>query len=295
VTVKTGAELDHATIRAQVRGLELSAIRAVKQLTAGSYRSAFRGKGVEFSEIREYGPGDDVRAIDWNVTARLGRPHIKRFTEEREQTLMFLIDASASTMFGAKRETAAVLFSALALAAATNGDEAGLIVFTSEVEQYVPPAKGIVHVERLIRDLVTLRPRNSGTNLTAAFEFLKKVRRKRSFVFLLTDFLASDFERELRLCARRNELIALSISDPREHELPDCGLIEIEDSESGALSLIDSSDAKVRQAFSTMARQRREGLHKMLRSAGADHLAIQAGVDFFPDLARFLQAHARNN
>ena len=288
------AALDHAAIRAQVRRLKLRAHKTVTQATIGAFRSAFRSRGVEFQEIREYVPGDDVRAIDWNVTARFGRPHLKRFSEEREQTLLFLVDGSASLLFGAKRETAAGVFAALALAASVNNDQAGLIMFTSEIEHHVPPAKGVVHVERLIRDLVAFQPRCTGTDLSGALEFVMKVRRRRSFVILLTDFLARGFERSLRLCANRHELVAVSVIDRCEQQLPDCGLMDVEDPESGLQTLIDTSDPNVRAAFAAASRQRRDDLKTTLRSAAVDHLEVETGHDFFPDLVRFLEAHAKN-
>jgi uncharacterized protein (DUF58 family) len=294
-----------AELRRKVLQLELRARKTMSLVTAGAYRSAFRGKGVEFEEIREYVPGDDTRSIDWNVTARMGRPHLKRFSEEREQTLMFLVDVSASTLFGGgsvsssdpvgarKVDAIAELFAVLSLAAVSSSDEAGLILFTDRVELYVPPAKGIVHVRRMIREVLALDARGTGTNLAGALEFLTRVRRKRAFVFLISDFLTDTFERELRTCAAHHDLVAVSVFDAREESLPDCGLMEFEDSESGVHSFLDTGDPQVRDAFETAARQRSELLESVLRSAGADHLRVEAGSDFIPQLARFLRAHAK--
>jgi uncharacterized protein (DUF58 family) len=286
-----------AELRSKVRQLELRARKTMTIVTPGAYRSAFRGKGVEFEEIREYVPGDDTRSIDWNVTARLGRPHLKRFSEEREQSLMFLVDASGSTKFGSgarrKIDSMAEIFSVLAFAAASNNDEVGLILFTGTVERYVPPAKGIVHVQRLIRDVLAFEPRGTGTNLAAALAFLMQVRRKRSFAFLLSDFLDGHFQPELRSCALRHDLVALSVFDAREETLPDCGLVELEDPESGVGRLVDTSAPRVRAAFAAAAQLRRETLSRNLRSIGVDHLRVQAGGSFIPQLAQFLRAHAK--
>jgi len=294
-----------AELRRKVLQLELRARKTMNLVTTGAYRSAFRGKGVEFEEIREYFPGDDTRSIDWNVTARLGRPHLKRFSEEREQTLMFLVDVSSSTLFGSgvvssrdplgarKIDAIAELFAVLSLVAVSIGDEVGLILFTNDVELYVPPAKGIVHVQRMIREVLAFEPRGTVTNIAGALEFLTKVRRKRAFVFLISDFLTEPFERELRTSAARHDLVAISVFDAREAALPDCGLMEFEDSESGAHGFLDTNDPHVRDAFEIAAKQRRERLESVFRSVGVDHLRVQAGSDFIPQLARFLRAHAK--
>jgi uncharacterized protein (DUF58 family) len=286
-----------AELRRKVLQLELRARKAMSLVTTGAYRSAFRGKGSEFEELREYVPGDDTRSIDWNVTARLGRPHLKCFSEEREQTLMFLVDASSSTLFGSgcarKIDAIAELFAVLSLVAVTTHDEVGLILFANNVEVYVPPAKGIVHVQRMIREMLAFEPQGCATNLAGALEFLTKVRRKRAFVFLISDFLADPFQRELLTCAARHDLVAVSVFDIREGSLPDCGLMEFEDSESGLHGFLDTGDPRVRDAFETAAKQRRERLESVFRWAGIHHLRIQAGSDFIPQLARFLRAHAK--
>jgi uncharacterized protein (DUF58 family) len=283
----------------KVRLLELRARKTLGHLTFGAYRSAFRGQGVEFQEIREYVPGDDTRSIDWNVTARLGRPFLKRFSEEREQTVMFVVDGSSSTFFGSgpsqKRDAIAEVFATLALAASNNNDEVGLVRFTDAVELYVPPAKGSLHILRLIREMADFESRDAGTDITAALDFLMKIRHRRSFVFLLSDFLARDFERALRICAKRHNVVAVSAFDAREEQLADCGLMELEDPESGDRWLLDSGDAEVRKAYRTMTEQRKAQLRDLFQSAGIDHLRVEAGTDFFPDLVRFLRNHARRN
>jgi uncharacterized protein (DUF58 family) len=285
-------------LRSKVRKLELRARKTMTVVTPGAYRSAFRGKGVEFEEIREYVPGDDTRSIDWNVTARLGRPHLKQFSEEREQSLIFLVDASRSTIFGSgsqrKIDSILEIFSVLAFAAASNSDEVGLILFTSTVEKYILPAKGIGHVRRMIREVLAFEPRGAGTDLAGTLKFLLQVRRTRSFVFVISDFLAGRYETDLRSCAARHDVVALSIFDPREEVLPDCGLIELEDPESGDRRILDTSDPAVRAAFETAARLKREKLARTLRSGGIDHLRIEAGANFVPQLSQFLRAHAKS-
>ena len=205
-----------AELARRVRSVELRARRTVGELVSGAYHSAFKGQGIEFQEVREYVAGDDTRTIDWNVTARVGRPYIKRFAEERDQTVMLLLDGSRSQSFGAagafKRDMAAEILAMLAFAAAYNKDETGLILFTGEVERYVPPAGGETHVLRLIRDVLAFQPRHRGTNLTRALEFLIKVRRRRSLVFVISDFQDRGFERQLRIAARRHDVIAVSSS-----------------------------------------------------------------------------------
>jgi uncharacterized protein (DUF58 family) len=286
-----------AELRRKVLELELRARKTIALVTAGAYRSAFRGKGVEFEEIREYIHGDDTRSIDWNVTARLGRAHLKRFSEEREQTLMFLVDASSSTLFGSgsarKMDAIAELFAVLSFAAATSHDEVALILFAEGVELYVPPAKGTSHVQRMIRDVLAFEPRGTTTGLAGALEFLMSVRRKRAFVFLISDFLVDGIDLTLRACAARHDVVAVSVFDPREEAVPDCGLIEFEDPESGWHVLLDTADAQVRVAVEATARQRRENLAKEFRSAGIDHLRIEVGTNFVPNLARFLRRHAK--
>ena len=278
-------------LRSKVHQLELRARKIMSHVAPGAYRTAFRAKGVEFEEIREYIPGDDVRAIDWNVTAKLGRPHVKRFAEERELTLMFLVDASRSTLFGAKCDAIAELFAVLALSAVGNGDEVGMILFTDTVEQYFPPGKGMNHVQRMIREVVSFTPRGTGSNLAGALDFLMRIRRKRSFVFLISDYLAGDFKKSMGTCASRHDLVAVSVFDAREETLPDCGLVQMEDSETGRSVVIDTSDVQRRVAFASAAAEHREHLTTLFRSLSVDHLRVEAGSNFVPQLARFLRAH----
>ncbi len=281
----------------RVRLTELRGRRVAGGVVSGAYHSAFKGQGIEFLEVREYVPGDDTRSIDWNVTARVGRPHLKRFAEEREQTVMLMVDGSASSFFGSgavrKSDTAAEVYSVLASAASRNKDQTGAMVFTSEVEVYVPPGRGESHVLRLIRDLLAFRPRHTGTNIRRALEFLSRVRKRRCLVFLLSDFQDEQFERPLRAAARHHDVVALSFFDPREDQVPDCGLVELEDAESGQVRLIDSASAEFRRIYANASEERALRLREALRAAGADHLRIEAGSDYFPALVRFLRVHGR--
>src|SRR5271155_5015586 len=219
----------------QIRRLQLKARRAVEDLLGGEYHSVFKGTGISFEEVREYQPGDDVRAIDWNVTARMGHPFIKRFVEERELTVVLAVDCSGSNQFGTryqqKREVAAELAAVLAFSAISNNDRVGLVGFTDKVERFVPPRKGTRHVLRLIRDVLFFQPKKRGTSLQNALDYLNKVMHRRVIVFLLSDFLDTGFEKSLKRSGRRHDLVAVRITDPREEELPAFGLLELEDAE----------------------------------------------------------------
>lgn len=289
-----------AELARKVRLVELRARRASSGVMSGAWHSAFKGRGMEFHEVREYVPGDDVRAIDWNVTARAGRPYIKRFAEERDQTVMLLVDASRSNCIpgvsATKSALASELCALLAFAAAGNRDATGLILFTNEIELYLPPGRGVAHVLRLIRELLAFQPRGAGTRIASALEFLARVQRRRSLVFLISDFQDRDWERPLSVAARRHELIALPVSDPREQRLPDCGLVAFRDPESGVRFEVDTSDPGVRLAWEASARDRAERLRGAFRKAGVDHLTVEAGSsDYTRRLVAFLQTRAKRD
>src|SRR5437870_2357159 len=222
----------------QIRRLQLRARRAVEDLLGGEYRSVFKGTGIAFEEVREYQPGDDIRTIDWNVTARMGHPFIKRFVEERELTVMLLLDCSGSSRFGTllqqKREVAAELAAVLAFSAISNNDRVGLVAFTDRVERFVPPRKGTRHVLRLIRDVLFFQPQRRGTSLREGLDFLNRVQRRRAVVFFFSDFLDREYERAFKRTGRRHDLVAVRLTDLREEELLAVGLLELEDAESGA-------------------------------------------------------------
>jgi uncharacterized protein (DUF58 family) len=281
-----------ADVLRQVRRLHLRARRLVQTLLGGEYHSAFKGAGLSFEEVREYQPGDDVRAIDWNVTARMGHPFIKRYTEERELTVILLVDCSGSQNFGTqrqpKREVAAELAALLAFCAVANNDKVGLLAFTDRVERYLPPRKGTSHVLRLIRDVLFFQPEHRGTSLREALEFLNRVQHRRAIVFLLTDFQDQGHERVLRRTGRRHDLIAVHIGDPREEELPSVGLLEVQDAETGQRLVVDTGRAAVRQAYAAAAQKRRETVRQLARSARIDLVEVStdgghldALVDFF--------------
>jgi uncharacterized protein (DUF58 family) len=281
----------------KVRGLELRARKMTGGLISGAYHSAFKGRGIEFLDVREYVPGDDTRAIDWNVTARAGHPFVKRYAEERDETVMLLVDGSLSMRFGSgalsKSDTAAEIFAILASAAVQNHDHTGLILFGNEVELYVPPACNGPHLLRMIREVLAYRPREGGTDIARALEFLGRVRRRRSLAFLISDFQARGFDKPLRAQAKHHDLIAVPIHDPRESQLPDCGLIDFKDAETGEIWTVDTSDEQVRGAHEREAWRRSEGLARLFRSAGVDALHIAAGSDYLSSLIAFLRLHAK--
>ncbi len=281
----------------QIRRLQLRARRAVEDVLGGEYHSVFKGRGIAFEEVREYQPGDDVRTIDWNVTARMGHPFIKRFIEERELTVMLLVDCSASHQFGTgryeKREVAAELAAILAFSAISNNDKVGLIAFTDAIERFVPPRKGTRHVLRLIRDVLYFQPRRRGTSLNEGLDYLNRVLRRRSIVFLLSDFIDRGFERVLKRTGRRHDLIAIRIADPREDELPPVGLLELEDAETGRHVVVDTRSRLVRQAFANLARQRREAFRQLTRSAEIDQIEVTTDGNHLDALIRFFQMRER--
>lgn len=281
----------------KVRYIQIMTNKAVNDVLAGEYHSVFKGQGMEFDEVREYQPGDDIRAIDWNVTARTGHPYIKRFREERELTILFVVDLSASGRFGSvanlKNEVATELCALLAFSAIKNNDKVGLVAFTEAVELFVPPAKGATHVLRLIRELLAFEPKRRGTNIGAALDYAARILHRRSVVFLISDFLDGGYERTLRIMSRRHDLIAVSVSDPREHELPDAGLIELEDAETGALITVDTGSAPVRRAYAASARARAGALRETLRSMDIDLIEVGASDDYLLDLIRFFKRRER--
>jgi uncharacterized protein (DUF58 family) len=281
----------------QVRRLEIRTRRIVEELFGGEYHSVFRGQGVEFREVREYELGDDVRSIDWNVTARTGSPHIKKYEEERELTIMLLVDLSASESFGTgeRRKSAAMaeLGALLVMSAVSNQDKVGMILFTDQVELYLPPKKGRSHGLRLIRELLYHPPRHRGTDLNAPLDALQHLQRRKTVSFLLSDFLASGYEQALRIAARRHDLIAVRFTDPRERELADIGLVQVEDPESGEVVLIDTGDKEARRAYQQRAESREEHLRQGLRRAGCDFIDVDISQSVVDPLQRFFLRRER--
>ncbi len=281
----------------QIRRLQLTARQAVEDLLGGEYHSVFKGAGLAFEEVRAYQPGDDIRAIDWNVSARMGHPFIKRFIEERELTVFLAVDCSGSQQFGSraqqKREIAAELAAVLAFSAISNNDRVGLIQFTDRVERFLPPRKGTRHALRLIRDVLFYQPERRGTSLRAGLDFLNRVLHRRTIVFLLSDFLDHGFESAFKRTGRRHDLIAIRISDPREEELPAVGLLELEDAETGERLLLDSGSAAVRDAFRTAAAQRRAALIQLARQARVDVIEVSTIGGHLDALIRFFRLRER--
>jgi uncharacterized protein (DUF58 family) len=281
----------------KVRRIQVRADRLVNDVVVGEYRSVFKGRGMEFEEVREYQPGDDIRTIDWNVTARTGGAHVKRYVEEREMTAVLLVDLSLSGRFGSthqlKVDLATEISAVLAFSAIKNNDKIGLLIFTDHVEKYIPAKKGKRHVLRVIRELLSFEPVAGGTDLAGALEFLNKVLKRKAVIFLVSDFIDTDFERDLALTRSRHDLIPVRISDPRESTLPDVGLIELEDAETGERVLVDTRRRKVRDAFAATGRDEHESLAGLLRSMGVESLDVSTDRPYMKELLGFFRRRER--
>ncbi len=287
----------------QVKLIELRTRGWVNSLFTGEYQSVFKGQGIEFAEVREYQHGDDVRTIDWNVTARTGQAHTKKHVEERELTVLLAVDLSGSEQFGThgrfKAELAAEVAAVLALSAVRNNDRVGLLLFSDRVEYFVPPKKGRRHVLRLIRDVLAFRPQGTGTDLGAALDYAGRLLRHRSIVFLLSDFLIpsgkrlEEFERAARVVGRRHDLIALEIADEGEETLPDAGLIVLTDPETGELVPVDTGRARVREAFASQTAAEREGMRRRLRRTAIDVVPIRTDRSYVGPLLAFFRRRER--
>ena len=281
----------------KIRYIQIYTSKAVNDVLAGEYHSVFKGQGMEFDEVRSYQPGDDIRTIDWNVTARTGHPHVKRYVEEREITVFFLVDLSKSGTFGSKEklknEIAAEFCALLAFSAIKNNDKVGLIVFTDTIELFIPPAKGTSHVLRLIRELLFFEPektrKKTGTDIAVALDYLGRVLHKRGVVFLVSDFLDHNFEKPLKVLARKHDLIAVTVSDPRELTLPDIGLLEIQDAETGETAIIDTGSKTVRSRYKHLAEERNRKLSDLFQSTGVDHIKLFTDRDYLLDLVKFFR------
>jgi uncharacterized protein (DUF58 family) len=286
-----------AELAKQVKQLEITTRRIVTEVFAGEYSSAFKGRGMEFADVREYQPGDDVRSIDWNVTARAGRPFVKRFTEERELSVLLAVDLSGSGAFGTtektKRELCCEIAALLIFAAVKKGDRAGLLIFTDHVEQFVPPRKGSRHALRLIRELLAFEPEHAGTRFMSAAEHITHVLRRRSLVFMVSDFLAADLEPAVRRLAPRHDLVAIDMSDPRDLELAPAGLIDVEDPETGGTMLLDTSSRRVREAYRRAMLDAAERRAQVLQRLGVDRLALTTASPYVHELVRFFKQRER--
>jgi uncharacterized protein (DUF58 family) len=284
----------------KIRRIEIRTRHLVNDSFAGEYHAIFKGRGMEFDEVRAYMPGDEVRTIDWNVTARMGEPFVKRYVEERELTVMLAVDASASGLFGTaerfKRELAAELGAVLAFSAITNNDKVGLITFTDQVELHIMPRKGRRHVLRLIRDLLAFEPEGHGTDIPLALDRLNHTLKRRVIIFLISDFLqphTQAYERALLVTNRRHDLVAVTVTDPRENTWPDVGLVALQDAETGQRLWVDSGSRAWRAAFAQQAAARREARDAAFIRAQVDHIDVQAGEDYVDPLLAFFKARAQ--
>jgi len=281
----------------KVRRLEITTRALVNDVFSGEYHSVFKGRGMEFSEVREYTYGDDIRNIDWNVTARAGHPYVKVFDEERELTVMLLVDVSSSGNFGTheqmKGDLAAEICALLAFSAIKNNDKVGLIIFTDRIEKFVPPKKGRSHVLRVLREILYHQPQGTGTDIAAALEYLNRVIRRKAVVFLVSDFLSAGYEKALRVASKRHDLVAIPVTDPRELDFPDVGLVELEDAETGEFFLLDTAHAASRQAFAREAARRGLLREKTLRSSKVDPVEVRTNQPYIEPLVRFFKMRAK--
>ncbi len=281
----------------KIRQIEIRTKHLVNDVFSGEYHSVFKGRGMEFAEVREYEPGDEIRSIDWNVTARLGRPYIKRFIEERELTVILMADVSASGHFGTvnqmKSEITAEICALLAYAAIQNNDRVGLLMFTDQIEKFIPPKKGRTHILRVIREVLYNRPGHTGTDITQALEYLNRLLTRRSIVFILSDFLAEDYAKPLRVASKRHDVVAVTITDPRELSLPGVGLIELEDAETGEEVLVDTGDAGWRRQYAEYNEALREARDQQFRVTGVDAIHIRTDEPYIDPLLQFFKLRER--
>ncbi len=289
--------MEAAEILKKIRTLEIKTKGLVQSAFAGDYHSVFKGRGMNFEDVREYQPGDEIRAIDWNVTARLGTAFVKKFTEERELTVMLVVDVSASGNFGSvaqsKRELAAEVACLLAFSAIRNNDKVGLVLFSDQVELFIPPKKGRSHTLRLIREILFFEPQGRGTQPSLALDYLNHVVTRRSVVFFISDFQAEDFSRALTVTSRRHDFIAIRIDDQREETLPDIGLITLEDAETGEQIEINTGDRQTRTRFSEAALAQRTETTHLLRRNNIDAISLRTGDDYLPALRAFFKQRER--
>jgi uncharacterized protein (DUF58 family) len=281
----------------QVKLIELRTRRLVNSLFAGEYRSIFKGQGMEFAEVREYQPGDEVRSIDWNVTARMRRPFVKRYIEERELTLMLVVDVSGSERYGTvnrfKSELATELAAVLTMSAVRNNDRVGVLLFTDRVEHFVPPRKGRRHALRILRDVLVHEAVGTGTDIAGALEYLRRLLRQHAIIFLISDLQDPNVERPLKLLAQRHDVVVATLDDPSEMSLPDVGVARFVDPESGETIDVDTGDPAVRAAFESSSRSEREGRRNLLRRLAIDEIPMTTGTGYFEALLRFFRARER--
>jgi uncharacterized protein (DUF58 family) len=281
----------------KVRQLEIRTRGLVNQVFSGEYHAVFKGRGMEFSEVREYQFGDEIRTIDWNVTARFNHPFVKVFEEERELTVMLVVDMSGSQFFGSqsalKRDVAVELSAILAFSAMKNNDKVGLILFTDKIEKFVPPRKGRAHALRIVRELLSFEPERPSTSVKAAVEYLNHVQKKRSIVFVISDFMDSGYEAALRIAGRRHDLIGVVLLDPRENELPSVGLVRLRDAESGNARLVDTSDAKMRFLYRELGKRLRDERRSLFIKSHLDDIIVHLDQPYLKPLVDFFRLRER--
>ncbi len=281
----------------KIKFIEITTSRLVNTVFAGEYHSVFKGRGMEFDEVREYDPQDDIRDIDWNVTARMGHPYTKKFVEERELTVIFLVDASSSGQYGTrgktKSELIAEICALLAFSAVKNHDRVGLIIFSDQIEKYIPPKKGRLHVLRVVRELLSFTPKRRLTDLNVALKNLNDVITKRSTVFLFSDFLAEDYEKRLKVAFKKHDIVAMVVEDPTEKNFPLLGgTVELEDAETGETFAL-SAGKRFRERFKNVGLRRREARDRIFSSVGLDHIEIETGTSYIDALIRFFKIRER--
>jgi len=288
-----------AEVIKKIRRIHITTSHMVTDVFAGHYESAFKGKGREFEEVREYQPGDDIRFIDWNVTARIGRPYVKKFVEERELTVMLLLDLSRSCQFGTvrqfKSQLAAEICSLLSFSAIRNNDRVGLLLFTDRVEKFIPPKKGVPHVLRVIREALYFKPEGRGTDIRLALDYLNRICTRRTVTFILSDFYDSDVRKPLSIASKRHDVVAILLTDPMELDLPKIGLVDLEDSENGRHMLVDTSHSDLQREYTRRAHQRTEERKRMFYSIPVDHLEVRTDIPYLPVMTRFFKMRERRS
>ncbi|MDO8525326.1 MAG: DUF58 domain-containing protein [Candidatus Omnitrophota bacterium] len=278
----------------KIRRIEITTSKLVTDMLSGQYESVFKGRGIEFDEVREYQPGDEIRSIDWNVTARMGHPFIKKFVEERQLTVMILLDASGSSYFGTskrlKSELAAEISAVLAFSAIQNKDRVGLIIFTDRIEKSIPPKKGLSHVLRVIREALYFKPKGRGTNIAGALRFLDSITPRRVVTFIISDFFAKDYKKALSIANKKHDVVAITITDPREMDLPDVGLLELQDAEvAGSAFLVDTSSRAVREKYSQKSRAMIDERTRLFSSVSMDHIDIRTDKPYIDEFIKFFR------
>lgn len=279
-----------------IRRIQIQTTHLATDLLAGAYKSAFRGKGMEFEEVREYEPGDEVRSIDWNVTARMNKPYVKNFREERELTVMLVVDVSASSRFGSmnpvKSELIAEIGAVMAFSAIKNNDKVGLLLFSEQIEKYLPPKKGTRHVLRVIRELLAFQPKRRGTNLAGALGYLGKVLRRRGICFVISDFICGEYSHAMSLLAKEHDMISIAVNDPYESQIPPMNLMTLEDLEDGALAVVDMSDASLAESYREKTSQRMLAHHRLMTKIGAGFIDICTNEPYMKALRKFFKMRA---